>query len=113
MNDSDLAASLQLAQGALLTAPAIVSQGSGKAYLSVAQSMAIAVQDATDGLRNTTTVATTAMGVALSQFLATKDPSYLQALAPAQDMIDASAKTLATVSSTASDTLKTFPSGTA
>lgn len=90
---------------------AYVTQGAGKAYQSVAQSMAIAVQDATDGLRNTTTMANTAMGVALAQFLATKEPVYLQALPPAQEMVTAAATTLATVGATATTLLKAFPTG--
>lgn len=87
------------------------SQGAGKAYQSVAQSMAIAVQDAADGLRNTTTMANTAMGVALAQFLATKDAQYLQAIEPAQQMIVSATTTLATVGGTATTILNAFPAG--
>ena len=39
----------------------------GRAYQSVAQSTAIAIQDATDYLRNVSTIAVTATGVALAQ----------------------------------------------
>jgi uncharacterized protein with GYD domain len=93
-------------------AAAYVPPGAGKAYQSVAQSMAIAVQDAADGLRNTTTMANTAMGVALAQFLATKDEQYLQAIVPAQGMVTAATTALATVGATATTILKAFPSGT-
>ncbi len=111
MSASDLSAALATAQQSTLSSNAIVAQGAGKAYQSVAQSMAIAVQDATDGLRNTTTMATTAMGVALAQFLATKNADYLQAIPPAQGMIASAAASLATVGSTATTILKSFPSG--
>lgn len=110
-SDSDIASVLTLAQNATLSTGVIVAQGAGKAYQSVAQSMAIAVQDATDGLRNTTTMATTAMGVALAQFLTTKDADYLKAIEPAQGMITQAAATLATVGGTATTLLKEFPSG--
>lgn len=90
---------------------AFFTQGAGKAYQSVSQSMAIAVQDAADGLRNTTSMANTAMGVALAQFLATKDQQYLQAIPPAQGMIAAATTALASVGTTATTLLKAFPSG--
>ncbi len=110
---STISDALTSAQATVLSSNMIVAQGAGKAYQSVAQSMAIAVQDATDGLRNTTTMATTAMGVALAQFLATKDEEYLKAIAPAQGMITASTTTLTTVGTTATTILKAFPSGPA
>lgn len=105
MNDS----TLDVSATSLAFPASFVTQGAGKAYQSVAQSMAIAVQDATDGLRNTTTMANTAMGVALAQFLATKDAQYLQAMPPAQEMVTAAATTLATVGATATTLLKAFP----
>lgn len=59
------------AQKATLLDPSVIAaSGNGKAYQSVAQSAAIAIQDATDALRNLTTVATTAAGVATAQALA-------------------------------------------
>jgi hypothetical protein len=110
MNGSiSISDAIQLAQNATLTPSLIVSQGAGKAYQSVAQSMAIAVQDATDGLRNATTMATTAAGVALAQFLATKDAKYFDAIAQANTVVSNSATTLATVGATATAVLKEFP----
>jgi hypothetical protein len=40
-----------------------------KVYMSVAQSAALAIQDAVDNLRNVGTIATTAQGVAMAQML--------------------------------------------
>lgn len=46
--------------------------GRGKAYQSVAQSTAIAIQDATDSLRNISTISTTAIGAALAEWMVTQ-----------------------------------------
>ena len=62
----------------------IIHEGAGKAYQSVAQSTAIAIQDATDNLRNLNTISTTAIGVALAQFIATKEPIYKEIIQEAQ-----------------------------
>lgn len=66
--------------------PQIIQEGAGKAYQSVAQSTAIAIQDATDNLRNLNTISTTTIGVAMAQFLATKDKDYLEAIKTAEDV---------------------------
>jgi hypothetical protein len=108
-SSSAVSDAIVVSQNATLTPDIIVMQGAGKAYQSVAQSMAIAVQDATDSLRNTTTMATTAMGVALAQFLATKDAEYLQAIDKATGIVTSAAGTLATVGKNATDILKNFP----
>lgn len=47
----------------------IAGQGGGKAYESVAQSAALAIQDATDHLRNINTISATALAIALAQSL--------------------------------------------
>lgn len=79
-----------------------------KAHLFVAHSLALAVQDATDNLRHTTAVANTAIGVALTKFLATGDDRFLQAIAPAQASIAAANTALANVAATASTVLAPF-----
>lgn len=107
---SDISDAILVSQNATLTPDLVVVQGAGKAYQAVAQSMAIAVQDATDSLRNSTTMATTAMGVALAQFLATKDTTYLQAIDEAGKVVTSAATTLATVGKNATEILKSFPS---
>lgn len=88
-------------QRATLTKGPIQASGQGKAYQSVAQSTAIAVQDATDALRNVTTVASTAAGVALAQILATGNATqYQPAIAD-----------FAAVGEAAGKVLSSFPSG--
>ena len=64
------------------------AEGAGRAYQLIAQSAAIAVQDAADALRNITSVATTAAGVAMAQFLASGDPASLEILGHARTMVD-------------------------
>lgn len=63
--------SIQAVQQATLTGDVIRHAGAGKAYQSVSQTAAIAIQDAADQLRNMSTINTTAAGVAISQLLAT------------------------------------------
>jgi predicted component of type VI protein secretion system len=98
-------------QNATLVPDVILREGSGKAYQSVAQSMAIAVQDATDNLRNVNTMASTAMGVALAQLLATGDPQYLQAIAAAQQVSTTASALMATIGQDAAGVLRSFPYG--
>ena len=84
--------------------------GAGKAYQSVAQSMAIAIQDATDNLRNTGQISNTAQGVAMAKLLETKNAFYVQVLEYAQKMNDSAAETFKTIGINAADILKGFPS---
>lgn len=86
-------------------------EGAGKAYQSVAQSTAIAIQDATDNLRNVNTMSTTAQGVAMAQFLATGETKYAKAMELAQSMATAASTNFLTISTNASDALKGYPSG--
>ncbi len=55
---------------AVMAQQTVITSGSGKAYQSIAQTAAIAVQDAADTLRNIQTIATTATGVAMAEWLA-------------------------------------------
>ena len=96
---------------ATVTPQYIREEGAGKAYQSVAQSTAIAVQDATDNLRNINTMSTTAMGVAMAKLLETKDPIYAQAIETANKMALDAANNFKVVGSNAADVLKGFPSG--
>ncbi len=102
--------SLSVTKDATLTPEIVRIEGAGKAYQSVAQSMAIAAQDATDYLRNVNTISTTAQGVAMAQLLETKDSFYAEALAKAQEMAAQAADVFKTVGTNASDVLKGFPS---
>lgn len=103
--------SVKVLNGALLSSGDIRASGAGKAYQSVAQSSAIAVQDATDSLRNLTTLSMTAMGVAMSEFLATGDPKFLQAIEHASKMMTDAATLFQTVGQNAAAVLNGFPSG--
>ncbi|HAA15717.1 MAG TPA: hypothetical protein DCE41_30015 [Cytophagales bacterium] len=89
----------------------IREEGAGKAYQSVAQSMAIAVQDAADNLRNMQTISSTSQGVAMAKFLETMDPAYLMAIEYANKMAANAAQNFQTIGTNAADVLTGFPSG--
>lgn len=96
---------------ASITPQIVRGEGAGKAYQSVAQSTAIAVQDATDNLRNINTISATALGVSLAQFLETKDPVYVQAMELALKMSVEAASTFKIIGLNSADVLKAYPSG--
>ncbi|SFD51584.1 hypothetical protein [Pseudoalteromonas denitrificans] len=79
-----------------------------KSQQAVAQSTAIAVQDAADNLRNLSTITTTAIGVALSQLLATGDPKYSKVIEEAQKVMEKGTEHFASVGAKASKVLKDF-----
>lgn len=87
----------------------VMTSGAGKAYQSVAQSTAIAVQDATDALRNISTIATTAAGVAMAQLIATGEEKYVKALNEAQTMMTAATEDYAKIGVAAAKVLTGFP----
>ncbi|MFN4296860.1 MAG: hypothetical protein ACK4FB_08450 [Brevundimonas sp.] len=89
----------------------VLTSGAGKAYQSVAQSSAIAVQDAADALRNVSTIATTAAGVAMAQYLATGLPKYKDVIQEAQTMVTGATEDFKAIGEAASSVLKNFPSG--
>jgi hypothetical protein len=99
------------ANSAVPVSTIVRQEGAGKAYQSVAQSTAIAIQDATDNLRNINTISSTAMGVAMAQFLATGEPQYAQAMEYASKMSADAASTFLLIGTNASDVLKGYPSG--
>jgi len=99
-------------QQATMTGSLIKHSGAGKAYQSVSQSTAIAVQDATDALRNVSTMSTTAMGVAISQMLATGEvDKYAPIIQQASTMVQDSAKNFEIIGQNASNLLDKFPTG--
>lgn len=98
-------------QGSTPVSTAVRQEGAGKAYQSVAQSTAIAIQDATDNLRNINTISSTAMGVAMAQFLATGESKYAKAIELAQSMSTQAASTFKVIGTNAADVLKGYPSG--
>lgn len=87
----------------------VTTSGAGKAYQAVAQSAAIAVQDAADALRNVSTIATTAAGVAMAQYLATGDEKYARVLTQTQTMMQGATEDFTRVGSAAANVLKGFP----
>jgi hypothetical protein len=98
-------------QLATMAPQVVLTSGAGKAYQSVAQSTAIAVQDSADALRNISTIATTAIGVAMAQFLATKDPQYVEVITAAQNAMTQANAEFLSVGTNAASVIKNFPSG--
>ncbi len=110
--NSQIASSINAVQQAVMTSQVVKTSGAGKAYQSVSQSCAIAVQDATDYLRNVGTIMTTALGVASAEYLATKNPEYLTFMtSTVPTVMENAAKHFATVGKDAGTTLSNFPSG--
>jgi hypothetical protein len=99
------------AQAATMSPQVAQSSGAGKAYHMVAQAAAIAIQDAADALRNTHNIATAAAGAAMTQFLATGDARYLDALPHAQALTEKGIQDFAAIAAAAAETVKEFPSG--
>jgi len=85
------------------------NQAFAKAQQSVAQSTAIAIQDASDNLRNLSTITTTAIGVALSQLLATGDPKYSKVIEEAQKVMVKGAESYADIGQKSAQILKDYP----
>jgi len=98
-------------QLATLSPQVVKTSGAAKAYQSVAQSTAIAVQDAADALRNIATLASTAAGVAMAQYLATGDERYAVILDKSQSMLDSATDDYVKVGNAAAAVLKAFPAG--
>jgi hypothetical protein len=80
------------------------------AVQSVAQSMAIAIQDATDMLRNVSTIATTVMGVAAAKWIEQPEMLlYKQIIDAAQGMITTAASDFLTIGKNSATILSQFP----
>lgn len=76
---------------------------------SIAQSMGQAVQDATDTLRNISTVETTVIGVASAKWLAEPaNVAYKEIIESAQKNIESAVNNLGTVGETAAKILGEF-----
>ncbi len=94
-----------------ITPQIIMAEGAGKAYQSVAQSTALAIQDATDNLRNINTISATVMGVAMAQLLETKDTTYITIMEQATKMSADAAANFQTIGVNAANVLKAYPAG--
>lgn len=103
--------SVDRSQSATMGWEVVKAGADGKAYQAVAASAALAIQDAVDALRHSTAIATAASGMALTQFLASGDPRYLEALAAARTMVDNAVASLAAVGEAAGAIVRDFPSG--
>ncbi|NYT43067.1 hypothetical protein HZY97_19995 [Sphingomonas sp. R-74633] len=108
--DPALLDAINQTQTATLAAGVLTASGAGRAYQVVAASAAIAIQDATDMLRNVSTVSTTAIGVAMAQMLE-GDPNAQAMLEAAQAALDNAAKNYAAICTAAAQSLKEFPVG--
>lgn len=90
----------------------IREEGAGKAYQSVAQSMAIAIQDATDNLRNINSITTTAIGVALAEGIATGNmATYTEVLTQVNTVLTNATANFTALGTAATTIATTFPSG--
>jgi len=98
-------------QTATMHANVVLTSGAGKAYQSVAQTAAIAVQDAADALRNVSTIATTAVGVAMAQYLATGEDKYAKVIDKAQQMMTGATADFTAIGTAAATVLNSFPTG--
>ena len=98
---------------AVLAPEVIKVQGAGKAYQVVAQSMAIAIQDATDHLRNISTISSTAVAVGTELMIANpeKFEQYSKILDKAQGSITRATLSFEKIGKDAGQILKDFPSG--
>ncbi len=109
--DPTIVDAINQAESATMAAQVVATGAGGKAYQAVAASAALAIQDAVDALRHTTAIATTASGIALTQFLASGDERYLKAVQYAQSMVTNAVSDFAAVGAAAGTMLKDFPSG--
>ena len=91
--------------------PAADVRTGGLAYQSVAQSTAIAIQDATDYLRNMATIAATANGAALAQLLANPGAGaeYAAVLAATEQFMAGAVANFEAIGASAENVLKNFP----
>lgn len=96
-----------------ITPQIIREEGAGKAYQSVAQSTALAIQDAADNLRNINTITATALGVAMAQAL--QDPAmvsqYSQVAVMANTIAASAAANFVVIGQGAATVLNNYPSG--
>lgn len=97
-------------QRATMDPQVVLTSGAGKAYQMVAQACAIAVQDAADALRNINTIAATAAGVAMAQYLETGNPQYVAVLTETQKLLTDANANFAATGEAAAAVLKSFPS---
>ena len=93
--------------------PSVVWEtGSAKAFNYVAQAAAMAVQDATDNLRNVSTMSTTAVGAAMAQLISSGDiDTWGPVVKCAQGLVTTCAADFFMIGESAAEVLRTFPPG--
>ncbi len=93
-----------------MNAASIRLAAAGRAYQSVAQSAAIAIQDGTDYLRNVSTISTTSIGVAMALLVA-GDPkgNASNIIQTAQKIAAAGVAQFTLVGTAAVEVASTFP----
>ena len=89
-----------------VSGPKLSGEISPGAAQSIAQSSALAMSDATDNLRNINTLSTTAIGVALSQYIETGDPKFGEMIAQAQNVVTAGTDNFARVGEKVTELMK-------
>lgn len=82
--------------------------GGGRAYQAVAQSTAIAIQDATDYLRNISTITTTSIGVGMAQ-IAAGLPQGQTVIQQAQKLVSAAVSDFTAISTAAIQVATNYP----
>jgi len=98
-------------QTAAMSAQVVLTSGAGKAYQSVAQSAAIAVQDATDALRNISTITTTAAGVIIAQMMVNPNTPNASILTTLQNVMTKATEDYVAIGAAAAGIVNEFPSG--
>lgn len=100
---------IQRTQRVTINADIPFQTGTGKAFQFVAQSAAMAIQDATDNLRNLSTISSTAIGVAMSQLMSTGDSgTWERVIRTAQTIVTQGAQDFETIGKTAAGLLTEF-----
>ena len=88
----------------------VKTMGAGKAYQSVATSMAITVQDATDYLRTSSVVCQAAIAVFTAKFVETENPVYVGYIEQVTTIMEQSIKVFTKMGEAAAEVLENFPS---
>lgn len=88
-----------------------LQQANGMGVQSVAHSTAMVVQDGAAYLRNVSAMATAAIGMALSQLIATQDPRYSAVIQSAQSAVNNAAQGFQTMGTAAAAVLHAFAGG--
>jgi hypothetical protein len=101
---------IQKVRTSVSTPEAVWETGSGKAFNYVAQATAMAIQDATDNLRNVSTMSTTAIGVAMTQLMSSGDTTtWSDVIKLAQGLVKSSAEDFEKIGTTAAGVMRQFP----